>query len=229
MATTGTYAYNPNAADFVLNAFARIQLRGPELTQQHLQDAYNEANLLQVEFANRQPNLWTTELYTATLSDGTATYSLPARAISILAAYVSTTSGSTTTDTILTPISTTDYAAIPVKADEGAPSQYWYNRQLTPQVTLYPTPDDATTYTLNLRMLSQLEDVSLASGATLDLPYRWMDAFTSGLAARLAQIYKPELADRLDTRAERAWMIAAKEDQEDVPITIAPEIGGYYR
>lgn len=229
MATTGTYAYSPNAADFVLNAFARIQIRGPELTQQHLQDAYNEANLLQVEFANRQPNLWTSELYTATLSESTATYTLPARTISILAAYVSTTSGSTTTDVVLSPISTTDYAAIPVKAEEGVPSQFWYNRQLTPQLTLYPVPDDAATYTLNLRMLAQLEDVSLANGTTLDLPYRWMDAFTSGLAARLAQIYKPELADRLDTRAERAWMIAAKEDQEDVPITIAPDIGGYYR
>lgn len=229
MATTGLFTYNPSAADFVLNAFARIQIRGPELTQHHLQDAYNEANLLQVEFANRQPNLWTSELYTATLVDGTATYTLPVRAISILAAYVSTTSGSTTTDTILTPISTTDYAAIPVKANEGAPSQFWYNRQLTPQITLYPTPDGATTYTLNLRMLAQMEDVSLSSGTTLDLPYRWMDAFTSALAARLAQIYKPELADRLDTRAERAWMIAAKEDQEDVPMTIAPEIGIYWR
>lgn len=229
MATTGTFNYNPSGADLLLNAFARIQIRGTELTQQHLQDAYNEANLLQVEFSNRQPNLWTSELYTATLSASTATYTLPARTIAILAAYVSTTTGSATTDTILTPISTTDYAALPVKADEGVPSQFWYNRQLTPTLTLYPVPDDATTYTLNLRMLAQLEDVSLANGTTLDLPYRWLDAFTSGLASRLAQIYKPEMADRLDARAERAWQIAAKEDQEDVPITVAPEIGGYYR
>lgn len=229
MATTGTYAYNPSAADLVLNAFARIQIRGPELTQQHLQDAYNEANLLQVEFSNRQPNLWTSELYTTTLVASTATYSLPARTITILAAYISTTTGSTTTDTILSPISTTDYASLPVKADEGVPSQFWYNRQLTPQVTFYPVPDDDTTYTLNLRILAQMEDVSLANGTTLDLPYRWMDAFTSGLASRLAQIYKPEMADRLDARAERAWKIAATEDQEDIPITVAPMIGGYFR
>lgn len=228
MATTGTFAYNPSAADLVLNAFARIQIRGTELTQQHLQDAYNEANLLQVEFANRQPNLWTSELYTTTLSASTATVTLPARTIAIIAAYISTTSGSTTTDTIISPISASEYAGYSVKATEGVPSSFWYNRLSTPTLTLYPVPDDATTYTLSLRMLAQMEDVSLANGTTLDLPYRWMDAFTAGLASRLAQIYKPESADRLDLRAERAWNIAAKQDQEDVPISIVPEIGGYY-
>lgn len=228
MATSGTFAFAPSAADCVLNAFARLQIRATELTQQHLADAYNESNLLQVEFANRQPNLWTSELYTVTLVASTATYTLPARLIAITAAFVSTTSGSTTTDMIIGPVSASEYAAYPVKAQTGIPNVYWYNRQATPQITLFPVPDDATTYTLSLRVLAQQEDASMASGTTLDLPYRWMDAFTAGLAARLAQIYKPEMADRLDARAERSWTIAAKEDQEDVPLTIAPAIGGYY-
>lgn len=228
MATSGTFNFQPSAADCVLNAFARLQIRATELTQQHLSDASNEANLLQVEFANRQPNLWTSELYTVTLSASTATYSLPARLIAITAAYISTTSGSTTTDTIISPVSASEYAAYPVKATTGVPNVYWYNRQSTPAITFYPVPDSATTYTLALRVLAQQEDVSMASGTTLDLPYRWLDAFTAGLAARLAQIYKPELADRLDARAERAWKIAAQEDQEDIPLTIAPATGGYY-
>lgn len=228
MATSGTFAFAPSAADCVLNAFARLQIRATELTQQHLADAYNESNLLQVEFANRQPNLWTSELYTVTLVASTATYTLPARLIAITAAFVSTTSGSTTTDMIIGPVSASEYAVYPVKAQTGIPNVYWYNRQATPQITLFPVPDDATTYTLSLRVLAQQEDASMASGTTLDLPYRWMDAFTAGLAARLAQIYKPEMADRLDARAERSWTIAAKEDQEDVPLTIAPAIGGYY-
>jgi hypothetical protein len=228
MATSGTFNFAPSAADCVLNAYARLQIRATELTQQHLSDAANEANLLQVEFANRQPNLWTSELYTATLAASTATVTLPVRIITITAAYISTTSGSTTTDTIITPISASEYASYPVKLTEGVPNVFWYNRQATPQITLYPVPDDATTYTLALRVLAQQEDVSIASGTTLDLPYRWLDAFTAGLAARLAQIYKPEIAERLDMRAERAWSIAAKEDVEDVPLTIAPMIGGYY-
>jgi len=228
MATSGTFTFAPSAADCVLNAFARLQIRATELTQQHLSDASNEANLLQVEFANRQPNLWTSELYTTTLAASTATVTLPVRIITITAAYISTTSGSTTTDTIITPISASEYASYPVKLTEGVPNVFWYNRQATPQITLYPVPDDATTYTLALRVLAQQEDVSIASGTTLDLPYRWLDAFTAGLAARLAQIYKPEIAERLDMRAERAWSIAAKEDVEDVPLTIAPMIGGYY-
>lgn len=88
MATSGTFTFAPSAADCVLNAFARLQIRATELTQQHLSDASNEANLLQVEFANRQPNLWTSELYTTTLAASTATVTLPVRIITITAAYI---------------------------------------------------------------------------------------------------------------------------------------------
>lgn len=228
MASSSTFAFNPSAGDLVLGAFSRIQIRRSEITQQHLADASNEANLLQVEFANKQPNLWTSELYTASLSAGTATYTLPARTIAITAAYISSSVGGVATDQIIGPISTTEYAAYPVKTQQGYPTVYWYNRQATPTITLWPVPDDATSYTLNLRMFAQIEDVSLPSGVTLDLPYRWLDAFTAGLAARLAQIYKPEVAERLDLRADRAWAIAAKQDQEDVPIFIAPSVGVYW-
>jgi len=58
MTSIGTYSYSPSIGDLTLNAFARIGLRRPELQQQHFADAAMEANLLQVEFSNRGPNLW---------------------------------------------------------------------------------------------------------------------------------------------------------------------------
>ncbi len=79
MTSSGTYAFEPSYGDLVLNAFARIQLRRTELTQQHMADAALEANLVQVELSNAQPNLWTSELYEVSLTQGVGDYTLLAR------------------------------------------------------------------------------------------------------------------------------------------------------
>ncbi len=221
----------------MLVAFGRINIRRSEITAQHLDDAFNESNLLQVEFSNRQPNLWSDELYSVTLTESTATYTLPARMVAIQAAYLSTTSGGVTTDTIIWPISTFEYAALPNKTQESVPTSYWYNRQITPQISLWPVPDGNATYTLNLRILHQIQDASLTSGATLDLPYRWLDTWVANLAARLADIYPdafvkskgPGAVADMWAKAERSWAIAATEDQERVPLMIMPSSMGYWR
>lgn len=227
MATTGTTAFTPSIADILMNAFARIQLRRTELTQQHLIDGQNEANLVQVEFANRQPNLWTSNLFTVALTPGTATYTLPADMICFSAVYIRTTTSTTTIDQLLFPLSSYEYSAITNKSKQGRPTQYWFDRQIIPEITLWLVPDDIEDYTLYIRYLKQIEDAALAEGTTPQIPYRWNDAFVSALAARLAQIYKPEMVASLDAKAERAWQIAAREDTEDVPMYVTPMLRAY--
>ncbi len=238
MAATGTYAYNPATSNLTLTAYGRCLIRRTEITAQHLADAENEANLVQVEFSNRQPNLWTDELYTVALTEGDATYTLPARMVAIQAAYMTVEDDAgNTTDQILWPLSTFEYAAMPNKAQEAPPNSYWYNRQITPQITLWPVPDEDDRYTLNLRILHQIQDASLASGTTLDMPYRWLDAWVSALAARLADLYPdalikskgPAAITDMWAKAERAWKIAATEDQERVPLYIQPQTSSYWR
>ena len=82
---------------------------------------------------------------------------------------------------------------------------------------------------MKLRILAQPEDVVLKNGTTLDMPYRWLDAFTACLAYRLAIIYAPERAVALKAVADQAWATAAKEDQENVPLVVAPMLEGYFR
>jgi len=229
MTTSGTYTFGPSVGQLVLNAYGRIQIRRTEITQQHLIDAADESNLLQVEFSNLLPNLWLSETYTAALTQGTATYTLPARLIAPMAVYLTTTYGGNSTDRILTPISTYEYAALPVKTTQAPPTSYWFDRQEEPIMHLWPVPDGNATYTLNMRMVSQPQDAKLPNGQTPEFPYRFLDAFTAGLAARLAVIYRPELEDRRKADAQRAWDIAATQDQEDVPLWVAPMIGTYYR
>ena len=229
MASSGTYAYGPAASNLMLTAFGRLGIRRTEITAQHLADAENEANLLQVNLSNKQPNLWTDELYTQTLTESTATYTLNSRLIAIQAAYLTTTSGGVSTDRLLWPYSTFEYSAIPDKTQEGPPTAYWYNRQITPEMTLWPVPDGDATYTLKMRVCRQIQDVSMTSGATLDLPYRWLDVYVADLAHRLSRIYAPALEQARKADAADAWANAATEDQERVPLYFSMSMQGYYR
>lgn len=229
MATSSTYAFNPSIGELVLNAFGRIQIRRTEITAQHLADAANEANFVQVEFSNRLPNLWLAETYEVSLVQGTASYALLARLIAPTAVYLTVTQDGVSTDRILAPLSTYEYAALPNKSTQGIPTSFWFDRQETPIVYMWPVPDGAATYTLKMRMISQPQDALMASGTNAELPYRWLDAFTAALAARLAAIYRPELEAKRQADAERSWRIAATEDTEQVPMYITPIFGGYYR
>ena len=228
MATTGTYNFFPSTGEIVLMAYGRLQLRRSELTQQHMIDAFNEANFLQVEFSNRQPNLFVSSLTEIELVPEQATYTLDPTLICFMAVFLRTNDDNgTPIDRILSPLSTYEYAALPNKTVMAPPNQYWFNRQITPEITLWPVPDETQSYTLVLRYLRQIEDASLVNGTMPQIPYRWIDAFVAGLAARLAQIYAPEKAQVLDAKAERAWLIAAKEDTEDVPIFVQPQLSYY--
>ena len=230
MATSATFNFNETASNLALNAFGRIGIRRAEITAQHMADALLEANLLQVEFTCRQPNLFLDELYSIPLVQGTASYPIPSRMVNIQAPYITTTSGGVSTDRIIFGYSTWEYAAIPDKTSQGTPSQFWYDRVVPPVIYLWPVPDGNADYVLNIRILHQFEDAVFTGGTTVAAPYRWLDAWTSGLAARLAQIYKPDMAERMDAKAERAWGIAATQDSEDVPMYIIPQsIGQYFR
>lgn len=202
-------------------------MRRTELTQSHMQDLRNSANFLLAEWSNQTPNLWEVGLISVPLIEGTATYTVSPQTVMILDAYI--TYGSPTTDRIILPISRTDYASYPNKTQEGFPTVFWFDRLLSPTITLWMVPDATGTYTLNYYSVVQVQDANLLNGQTVDIPYRFMDAFTAGLAWKLAEIYAPALEDKLFARYQRAWGIAATQDVENVPLIIGPGIGSYYR
>lgn len=230
MTTSGTYDFNPSLADFTLNAYALVGIGRTDLKQMHLQDARLQANFLLTEWSNRQVNLWTVDLQEFPLAEGVATYELPITTIAVLDAYVRTgddTSGFI--DRIIFPVSRTDYAALPNKGVPAQPTQFWFDRQITPNITLWQVPDADDTYTLRYYRCRQIQDAVPQAGTTMELPYRWLDAFNFGLAARLAAIYAADKADGLDKRAERAWQFAATQDTERVAMSIIPGLSGYFR
>lgn len=228
MSSSGTYNYALSNADVMIEAFARCGVRRTALLAEHIQDGRNAINLALVTFANKQPNLWTSEQQTISLVASTTTYTLPARSVMILSCFLRTGSGSSQQDRICWPLSEFEYASMPNKASEGFPSTFWFNRQITPTVSFYLTPDAAQTYTAYLQIVRQVQDANLAGGETPDIPYRWIDALCAETALRLSRTYAPDKEALRKADAAEAWAVAATQDTENVALNIVPSIGGYY-
>lgn len=229
MATSGVYAFAPSVGELVLNAYGRINIRRPEILAQHMVDARMEANLLQTEWMNKGVNLWTVDLISTTLVQGTATYDVDPTTVMILDAYIETGIAPNTIDRIIDPVSRTEYASFPNKTNQAQPTVFWFDRLVDPTITLWPVPDGNGPYTLKYYRFRQIQDANLPAGVTPEIPVRWLDAFAAGLAHRLSRIYAPPLEQARKADAMEAWQIAATQDVEDVPLYIYPGLGGYFR
>ena len=225
--TSGTYAFQPNLGSLFLSAFSRIQVKRTELTAQHLEDAKMEANYLQVEWSNQGLTLWTVDLQTIPLVQGTATYPIPSNTVMILDLYISTQSP--LTNRLLMPISRTDYASLADPTQQAYPTSWWFDRLISPTITFWPIPDGNNTYTCNFYRYRNIQDAVPSQGGNPEIQYLWTDAYVAGLAHRLSRSYAPQLEQLRKADSQEAFAIASKQGVENVPIWISPNLQGYYR
>ena len=76
MSTSGTTTFNPDVNEYIEEAFERC---GAELRSGYdFRTARRSLNLMFADWSNRGINMWTIEQGTQTLTQGTATYTLPA-------------------------------------------------------------------------------------------------------------------------------------------------------
>jgi hypothetical protein len=228
--TSGQFNFNPSCAEIIVNAFSRIQVRRTEILQAHLQDALSEFNFMLAQFDNAGPNLWTVDKQVISLAQGTATYAILGTTITILDAYLTIGTATTpATDRLMFPISRTEYAALPNKLSQSTPTQFWFDRLISPTITVYPAPDGNGPYKLNYFRYRQIQDAVVAGGLQAEVPVRWLDALIAGLSYRLSRIYAPALENTRKMDAMEAWNNAAKQDTEATPLYITPALGGYFR
>lgn len=212
----------------ILEAFARIGVRPSEITQTHMYQARISANLVLSEWSTLQPNLWEVGLQSAPLAEGSATYSVPAETVMILDAYISTSLTGDQQDRYIIPISRTEYASYPNKEQQGFPTVYWFDRLISPTVTLWPVPDGNGPYVLNYYSVRQTQDAVITGAKTIEIPYRFLDAFAAAMAWRLSEKYAPQIETRMYEKMQRSWTIASANDTENVPLYIAPMLSSYY-
>lgn len=224
MATSGTTAFNLDLTELVEEAFERC---GSELrTGYDLKTARRSLNLLFADWANRGVNLWTVEQGSIPLVQGTATYNLPADTVDLLEHVVRTGAGSSATqaDLTITRISVSTYATIPNKLSQSRPIQVYINRQApVPNITVWPIPDGAQTYTFVYWRLRRIQDAG--SGVnTMDVPFRFIPCMVAGLAYYLA-LKLPDGINRLETlklQYNEAWDLASSEDREKAAVRFVP-------
>ena len=132
-------------------------------------------------------------------------------------------------DRIILPISRSEYASYPNKEQQGFTTTYWFDRLLSPTVTLWPVPDGNSAQYLKYYRVRQLQDSNLQNGQQVEIPYLWMEAFAYGLAQRLAQIWAPPLVAQLKPLADEAYDIASRQNVETAQQFISPVISGYWR
>lgn len=230
MTSSGTYNFNPAIGEIVLQAFNLCGVRPTSLTQEHLNSARQSMNLMLSRWCNLGVNLWKVDTVTINLVAGQSTYSVPSDTIMILDMYNRTPAGTTNTDRIMMPISRSEYASYPNKSLQGFPTVFWFDRLISPTVTVWPVPDGSgSPSTITYYRVTQVQDANLPGGETLDVPYRWLDAFANGLAYYLSRIWQPQLTAQLKQEADEAYAIAAAQDVENVSVYISPQIQGYFR
>jgi hypothetical protein len=189
--------------------------------------------MLGVDFTNRNPLMWAMQEQSIALVDGTATYNLPREVVAVSAVWLDQTVGDQVVSRVLGPLSATDYASIARKDQQGTPNCYFFRLATPiPTLTLWLVPNQNPEFTLRVQTYRQLQDTSLRGGLTADSPYRFLDALTFGLAARLAVLYpdpsRPTLAVDLKGQYLESFRLAAAMDQQRVPLRLGPILSGYY-
>lgn len=222
--TSKTFNFAPSGAEFVLAAYGRIQVRPTEITQDHMFNARMALNFILSEWSNNTPNLWEVDLQTMPLTQGVATYAVPAPTVMILDLYLNVGS----IDRYLWPVSRTEYASYVNKTQQGTPTVYWYDRLISQNVTFYPVPDGNGPYTAKFYSVRQTQDADVSNGYNVEIPYRFYEAYCAGLAWKLSETYAPQLEDKMFARYNRAMQIALVQDTENTGMMISPILSGYY-
>jgi hypothetical protein len=226
---SGTFNFAPSLGECVLNAFSRIRLRGPMVKAEHLVTAQMEANLMQQQWNNKGPNLWTQDDIPIVIAcvPGQATYTVPVNTVMVTNVTIGQGTAPDEQELTITPVSRQMYSMYPNKQQQGRPTVYWFDRLIAPTITLWPVPD--TNYSLNLYRFRIIQDALLSNGGALEVPVLWLDAACAGLAYRLAVHFAQDLEDRRKMQADEAYQIAATQNTEDAPLYILPQLDGYWR
>jgi hypothetical protein len=236
MASSGTYNFNPSLGELTLYAFNLAGVRNTAILQEHMSSSRIAMNLMLSRWANMGVNLWKVDLVTIPLVTGQTQYPAGASTpdanmtVMVLDAYVTTTQTGQNIDRIILPVSRTEYASYPNKEQQGFPTIYWFDRLISPTLTIWPVPNTSTgPATLSFYRVTQIQDANATGTQTADIPYRWLDAFANGLAYRLARVWNPQMVQQLKAEADESYMIAAQQDVEDVDMFISPQMSGYWR
>jgi len=219
MAVSGSTDFELDVAEYIEEAFERCGLEAR--TGYDIKTAKRSLNLMLADWANRGLNQWTIKQRTVTVTKSTGQYQLDPDVIDVLALSVRRSG----TDYSVDRISRDEYLSIPTKTTEGRPTQFFLDRQIVPNLKVWPLPDTSTDV-LVYDCLTRIDDADTAID-TMAVPFRFYPCLTAGLAYYLALKRAPERVQMLKAVYEEEMRRAIDEDRDRASFQISPSLRNY--
>lgn len=131
-------------------------------------------------------------------------------------------------DLPLSEITRSEYYTYPNKQLQGRPNAYYIDRQISPNLFIWPVPSSAYNC-IQCSYKRMIMDAGSFMKNTLDIPARFYPSIVLGLSWKLAIKFNPPAAEGFRTLYEAAFTLATVEDSENAPITIMPDSTYGYR
>ena len=186
-----------------------------------LKTAKRSLNIMLAEWANRGLNQWTIEQRTQALTADDVDYTLGTDVIDVLSVVVRRSG----TDFNMSRISRDAYLSIPTKTTTGRPTQYFLDRQITPNLKIWPAPENSTDV-IHYDALTRIQDADTMQN-TLEIPFRFYPCLAAGLAYYIALKRAPDRIQLLKTSYEEEFDRAMAEDRDRSSFTITPSLDYY--
>lgn len=130
---------------------------------------------------------------------------------------------------VITPFNRDDYSNQPNKTfQSGFVTNYYFEKLVTPQITLWPVPNDDTKC-LVLYRYRQIQDIGSLT-QEIELPTRWLEAISWHWAARLAFELPNVEAERRQSVLQMAQSMTLEVEAgetDNAPVFFAPRLGVY--
>jgi hypothetical protein len=130
-------------------------------------------------------------------------------------------------DSPMTKVDRSTYAAFSNKLSQGTPNQYWVQRFIDHvSVNVYPTPDSTSaSKDMHFYYIKRIQDIGAYTNAT-DMPFRFVPCMVSGLTYYLSMKYAPQLTQQMKLVYEDEFQRALQEDGSASSTFITPK--AYY-
>ena len=244
ISTTATFESTFSIDEVIEDAYERCGQQN--VTGYQLKAARRSLNILFQEWGNRGIHYWEVGntnldlvegqaeyIFYRSSDDGTSATTSPTNGLygfsditeaSYRTQYSTPTASTDQSDSPLTKVDRSTYAAFSNKATKGTPSQYWVQRFIDrTTVTFYPTPDStAASNYVNLYYVSRVKDAGAYTNVG-DVPYRFVPCMVAGLAFYLAQKWAIERVQQLKLLYEDELQRALQEDGSPSSTYIAPK------
>ena len=219
MTLSGSTDFELDVADYVEEAFERCGLEAR--TGYDLKTARRSLNLMLADWANRGLNQWTIQQRTISLVKSDGEYSLDPDVVDILSVVVRRDG----TDFSIDRISRDEFLSIPTKTTEGRPTQFFLDRQITPNLKIWPLPENSTDV-LIYDSLTRINDADTAKN-TMEVPFRFYPCLAAGLAYYISLKRAPERVQMLKAVYEEEFRRAIDEDRDRASFQISPSLRNY--